>query len=524
MHASLVSCLKRSAAALRRAARTVAHRCGRRAAAIAAAASALVLYPGAVAMDEATVLGAGAYRDVLTLDEAAVFLRLDARTLAVVAERGEVPGRQIGSGWRFSRQALLAWLDASERPLAAALPPPASEMRFGARDLAVWDPGPWFPPIAGGGAARSDGERPDYRDRDPAGRGHAERAGGATPRPAGRWEPAPTVASGATGDDLPRRMPVVADAGGQPMSEAQMASVIGRGSAGVGGVRQVAQAPGAAAAADAAPDGQDGIGERPSTPTAEDIALRGERVILRQGEATLELGLFYSDAASAIGNALGNTAVGVPHDADAFTIAYGGRYGIRDDLQLVLANAYTWARADVALSSTEFTRTRTNRWNDVRVAMRYAALKQDDWQPDVILSLESRIPGEDSAWGLGGRMTLSKSIDPVVLFTDFGYLHRFDSGSVNRPFARDIIDFSVGYAFAINDRLSTKAQASGVFLLGTRDSQRFPTLESELFTLQLGVTTLLTRDLFIEPTVTFALSGPPTVTFGISLPYTFRPF
>jgi excisionase family DNA binding protein len=48
--------------------------------------------------------------EVMTLPEAAAFLRVDEEELTAIAERGEVPGRRIGSEWRFSRDALLAWL------------------------------------------------------------------------------------------------------------------------------------------------------------------------------------------------------------------------------------------------------------------------------------------------------------------------------------------------------------------------------------------------------------------------------
>ena len=49
---------------------------------------------------------------VLTLDEAAELLRIDAKKLAKLAKAGDVPGRQLGDEWRFSREGLLNWLRA----------------------------------------------------------------------------------------------------------------------------------------------------------------------------------------------------------------------------------------------------------------------------------------------------------------------------------------------------------------------------------------------------------------------------
>ena len=53
---------------------------------------------------------------VLTLKEAAAFLRLGESGLVDAAARGEVPGRRILGSWRFSRAALVAWLAGADRP------------------------------------------------------------------------------------------------------------------------------------------------------------------------------------------------------------------------------------------------------------------------------------------------------------------------------------------------------------------------------------------------------------------------
>ena len=63
--------------------------------------------------DELTV-GRVALREnpiaVMTLAEAAEFLRLDESTVQRSAEQGELPGRCIAGEWRFAHSALLAWL------------------------------------------------------------------------------------------------------------------------------------------------------------------------------------------------------------------------------------------------------------------------------------------------------------------------------------------------------------------------------------------------------------------------------
>lgn len=64
------------------------------------------------------VVGHAAFRPteppvVLTAEQAAELLSVAPADLIALAERGELPGRRIGGGWRFSRQALLDWLAAA---------------------------------------------------------------------------------------------------------------------------------------------------------------------------------------------------------------------------------------------------------------------------------------------------------------------------------------------------------------------------------------------------------------------------
>jgi excisionase family DNA binding protein len=48
--------------------------------------------------------------EVLTADQLAELLQVDARTVRSLAARGELPGRKLGREWRFSRRAVLDWL------------------------------------------------------------------------------------------------------------------------------------------------------------------------------------------------------------------------------------------------------------------------------------------------------------------------------------------------------------------------------------------------------------------------------
>ena len=72
---------------------------------------------------------AGAGGDVLTLEELSELLRVDRAAVLEQAACGRLPGRRLGSDWRFSRAAVLAWLGEGEHaPASGDLPsPPADE-------------------------------------------------------------------------------------------------------------------------------------------------------------------------------------------------------------------------------------------------------------------------------------------------------------------------------------------------------------------------------------------------------------
>lgn len=59
--------------------------------------------------------GDAAEPEIMTLEEAAKFLRISRPTLLELVKRKQVPGRQIGAQWRFSRSFLLSCLSGNDR-------------------------------------------------------------------------------------------------------------------------------------------------------------------------------------------------------------------------------------------------------------------------------------------------------------------------------------------------------------------------------------------------------------------------
>ena len=52
--------------------------------------------------------------EILTPSQLAGLLQVDEDVVVELAESGELPGRRVGEEWRFSREAILAWLAADE--------------------------------------------------------------------------------------------------------------------------------------------------------------------------------------------------------------------------------------------------------------------------------------------------------------------------------------------------------------------------------------------------------------------------
>jgi excisionase family DNA binding protein len=51
--------------------------------------------------------------DVLDINALAALLLIHRVTATLKAQAGEIPGRQIGNRWRFSRKRIMAWLETS---------------------------------------------------------------------------------------------------------------------------------------------------------------------------------------------------------------------------------------------------------------------------------------------------------------------------------------------------------------------------------------------------------------------------
>ena len=200
-----------------------------------------------------------------------------------------------------------------------------------------------------------------------------------------------------------------------------------------------------------------------------------------------------------------------------------GRIGVFDETEFFTSTTFIDQGNDVFFGEEQITDMDRTEFGDVRLGIRYTLLKEGPGYPDIIATVDGRIPTGDTSWAAGGGLAVVKSVDPVVLFASGNYRHTFsrDFADVTRLEPEDRFDFSMGYALALNDTLTLSTSLSGLFTGATR----FDNAElsgQDRFSLSFGLTSWLAKGLYIEPSVSFDLGDPSdSYVLGVTIPYTF---
>ena len=263
------------------------------------------------------------------------------------------------------------------------------------------------------------------------------------------------------------------------------------------------------------------IGEPPTAPTAEDMALRDQRIVLKGGKVTVDLGAFYSYGE--------RSSSFVREERRAAGSVVSVRVGLMDDLQATLRLPSTTNRdkvfvinpgggtAAVAVSSA------TNA-GDTTLSLRGVALHEAVGRPTLIVSLDAVAPTGPGDRGVGMGLVLSKSYDPAVIFASLNYMRglNLDPADPRRSLPKHRIGLAMGYTYAVNDALAL----SSIFAASLRntvlkaDGSVPPSRES--FQLQLGLTWSIARGLFIEPGVALRVGSDVTSTaVSMNIAYTY---
>jgi excisionase family DNA binding protein len=388
-------------------------------------------------------------QEVMTLDEAAKFLRISPMKLEKLAQEKTIPARRIDAKWRFSRTSLLQWFN-NVNSQNSNKSEKLSKLKKPVKNKAI-------------DSNKSTGN-----------------------------------VSSKSGQKIVNSQ--INNSSAKPLPKTDISQLISQNKAVNSSNKPV--------------DNRTHLGENSAQKTAEDVFLRDQGVLLKHNQATVEVDLLYSKSEQS-GLFSGSTAL------DTFVSNYGVRYGLWDDLQLS-ASLPLYHQINTTVYDQQSSEKTTNtRWGNASFALRQVAIKENVGYPTVIVSLEGRVPTNKGNYATGGTISLTKSIDPAVLFGNFGYLHTFTGVPIddNTLQVENTFSSTFGIAYALNDTLMLSTSASGVTTKFTQHSS----VPQERYSLQFGLTSLITERLYIEPTISFGLNNPNSkdMSFGVNVPYTF---
>jgi hypothetical protein len=265
------------------------------------------------------------------------------------------------------------------------------------------------------------------------------------------------------------------------------------------------------------------VGERPAAPTAEEIALRDQRVLLKRGAATIDLGMAYAHSEQTPLPGL----IRVEQRSLGATASL--RYGLLNDVQFTVRVPRVWRRTstfvDASIATTSSPSIARDSFTaDASVSLLGVVLHEAAGRPNVILSLDGVVPTGPGDRGVGGGVVLSKSYDPAVIFAGLSFLNGVDIDPTDsrRSLAKRNLGMNLGYTYALNDSLALSTLFSGTYRnTVSPDGASIPP-PHERYQLQLGMTWMIARGFFAEPAVAMRLGGATAdLTLSLNVAYSF---
>ena len=201
------------------------------------------------------------------------------------------------------------------------------------------------------------------------------------------------------------------------------------------------------------------------------------------------------------------------------------RYGVMDDTEFQVRTSYAKRDTDVLVASRKIGTTGRSEIGNVELNIGRTVLHEKPGRLDIVLGLTGIVPTGGSSYAIGGGFALVKSVKPVVLFAGARYLHTFSRTfqDQTRLEPKHRVDAALGYAYALNKKLTLSSVVSGVFT----QADTFGAVElrqQDNFNLTLGLTSKIAPGFYIEPTIGFGLDDPgDRFVIGVSMHYTFKP-
>jgi len=272
-----------------------------------------------------------------------------------------------------------------------------------------------------------------------------------------------------------------------------------------------------------------------------DLFLRDQKLLYKKGEASFEFSAFYST------NTNTNTQDPLWQDNTgrisliknihrALNTSFTIRYGLVDGLELNINLPYGYA--EQRLQSIPGTKTKDHGLGDIRAGLKYQLWHEGDGTPELIVDIayqsitgDAPLLGSDhESISLGA--TFVKTVDPVVFFGRIGYRWTLRQGGHEFGNVRhvshdpgDQIAFQGGLGLSLNDRVSVNLQALGTLIMRDKlkeEGKKTRGEISEILSMQVSVTAIVSKQLSLEPVVGFGLTDNATDSYvGINIPYRF---
>jgi hypothetical protein len=163
-------------------------------------------------------------------------------------------------------------------------------------------------------------------------------------------------------------------------------------------------------------------------------------------------------------------------------------------------------------------------FGDLSLSLLGVGTREAMGRPNVIWTLDTVVPTGPGDRGVGGGAIVSKSYDPLVLFGGLSYLRGFslDESKSRRMLGKNNWRATLGYAYAVNDSLALNGSLASTYRSPASTAPGTVPPSRERHQLQLGMTWMLGRGLFVEPAVAIGVGGAaPDVTLSLNIPYTF---
>lgn len=265
------------------------------------------------------------------------------------------------------------------------------------------------------------------------------------------------------------------------------------------------------------------IGTAPEGQSASEVFLRDQQILLDPNELVVDFGMFYAKDDQLILGTDGSAPVLGMIETDRLGGVVVARYSIGHDTEIFANTSYQDRQVAIIVNGRSFDSDHQGDFGDVGFGARHTVIHETVNLPDVILTVEGSVPTGDSSPTLGGGLTLVKSFDPSVLYGSINYRRIFtrEFADVTKLQAGNRVDLELGYAFALNDSVILNSAVSGTINSETAFDNAF-IRQNEIFTLRTGLTARISRNLFVQPSVSYQLNGAGNaVTFGLNFPYSF---